>query len=322
MDQNRAITAVFVPAVWTLTVQKTGNGATSPIPGNYGFVNGVRKWVYANLMDGGDAFDRWTGDLMPWMPAENTVQELTMNQNRTVTAQFVPGDWTLTLATEEPAGNSCLPLYPGVGTYSYLNGRTAEVGVPSSCAERFFAGWTGDASGFYPNLSIPMNGNKSITAHFVATGFSLTTAISGQGGMNLSPGTFYYASGAAFTLTATPWPGWVFDHWEGDVPAGEDLNASSIDITMDRNRTLTAVMTQLPAHTLTITVLGPGITSPAAGVHEIEAGTTQYITALPNPGAALDHWEGDIGDADPTQTGISVVMDRDRSITVVFTTPH
>ncbi len=139
MDQDRTITAFFVPAVWTLTVQKTGNGATSPPPGNYGFVNGVQKWVYANLIDGGDAFDRWTGDLMPGMPVMSTVQELTMNQNRTVTAQFVPGDWTLTIATEGPAAGSCLPLYPGVGTYAYRNGRTAEIGV-SSCPERFFAG--------------------------------------------------------------------------------------------------------------------------------------------------------------------------------------
>ncbi len=319
MDQDRSITAVFVPAAWTLTVQKTGNGATSPAPGNYGFVNGAQKFVYANLMDGGDAFDRWTGDLMPGMPVISSVQELTMNQNRTVTAEFVPGDWTLTIATEGPEGGSCFPFNPGVGTYAYLNGRTAEIGA-SSCPGQFFAGWTGDANGLYPNLSIPMNSNKSITAHFTDTGFSLTTAISGQGGMNPSPGIFYYASGAAFTLIATPWPGWVFDHWEGDVPVGEDPNAVSIDVTMDQDRTLTAIMTQLPAHTLTITVLGPGITSPAAGIHEIEAGTTQYITALPNTGAALDHWEGDIGDADPTQNRIGVLMDQDRSITAVFTT--
>ncbi len=319
MDQNRTVTAIFVPAVWTLTVQKTGNGATSPVPGNYGFVNGVQKFVYANLMDGGDAFDRWTGDLMPGASATETTQELTMNQNRTVTAEFVPGDWTLTIATEGPVGGSCLPLYPGVGTYAYLNNRTAEVFL-NLCPGVFFAGWTGDAGGLLPNLSIPMNGNKSITAHFTDTGFSLTTAVSGQGWMTPPPGTFYYASGAAFTLIATPWSGWVFDHWEGDVPAGENPNDASIDITMNQNRTLTAVMTQLPAYTLTITVLGPGITSPAAGIHEIEAGITQYITALPNSGAALDHWEGDIGDADPTQNRIGVLMDQDRSITAVFTT--
>ncbi len=165
-----------------------------------------------------------------------------------------------------------------------------------------------------------MNAHKSIIAHFADTGFSLTTAISGQGGINLSPGTFYYASGASLTLIATPWPGWVFDRWEGDVPVGEEPNALSIDVTMDQNRTLTAIMTQLPAHTLTITVLGPGITSPAAGIHAFEAGTIQYIAALPNTGAALDHWEGDIGDADPTQNSIGVLMDRDRSITAVFTT--
>ncbi|HNT88732.1 MAG TPA: leucine-rich repeat domain-containing protein, partial [Candidatus Hydrogenedentes bacterium] len=60
MNQDRSITANFEPADWNLTIQVSGNGATWPNPGTYGYVNGIQAGVSANLVDGGDAFDQWS----------------------------------------------------------------------------------------------------------------------------------------------------------------------------------------------------------------------------------------------------------------------
>ncbi|HPO17454.1 MAG TPA: hypothetical protein PLI09_28735, partial [Candidatus Hydrogenedentes bacterium] len=319
MDQARNLTAIFVPAAWTLTVQKTGNGLTDPVPGSYGYVNGAQEYLYANLASGGDAFYRWTGDLMPGANGENSYQYLTMNQNRTVTAEFVPGNWTLAFSTEGSYGY-CLP-YPEPGIYAYLDGRMAYLNI-NYCSGIYFAGWSGDAGGYQPNISVEMDGNKSITAHYATSGFTLTTLITGNGWLNINPGTCGFADGVTLALEAHPNYGYVFDHWEGDVPAGEDPNNAELPVLMDMNRSLTAVFAP-DYKILTIIIDGLGSTEPSGsatpGTQHIYS-TNQFtcIQAILGPSTAFDHWSGDIGDADSHNVNICVQMDQDRTITAHF----
>ncbi len=322
MDQDRGVTAFFVPAVWTLTLQKNGNGMTSPVPGVYGYTNGANENFSCQLIPGGDAFDRWTGDLMQNSDPVSLWQNVSMTQNRTITAEFVPGDWTLTIGTEGGEGY-CQPD-PAPGVYSYLEGRTANITL-YACDAAYFAGWSGDASGYAVNTSVLMDGNKSVTAHYSSTGFTLTTAISGQGWLNLGTNSRGFAAGATFDVVANTSQGYVFDHWEGDVPAGEDTANPTLPVVMDMNRNLTAVFRE-DMKILTIIIDGPGSTSPAGS----PAPGTQYIyttnqnaciqTALASD-VAFDHWSGDVGNADVHWSSLCVLMDQDRTITAHFVEP-
>lgn len=73
-------------------------------------------------------------------------------------------------------------------------------------------------------------------------------------------------------------------------------------------------------YNLTITVNGTGNTSPEPGVHRVARGnfTTIYASPSTDSGWAFEHWAGDgIG----TGTAISVLMDADKTVEAVFTTP-
>lgn len=57
-------------------------------------MNGRVFYVRAIPVDGGDAFVRWTGDLPPDVDPRSFSLRLPMEQNRTLTAEFAPGDYT------------------------------------------------------------------------------------------------------------------------------------------------------------------------------------------------------------------------------------
>jgi len=72
-----------------------------------------------------------------------------------------------------------------------------------------------------------------------------------------------------------------------------------------------------PTYSLTITVTVGGITNPSPGVYAYTAGSNVFVTAIPDIGYMLDHWELDgnnIGAINPT----SVTMDADHTLQAVF----
>ncbi|HPO17245.1 MAG TPA: PASTA domain-containing protein [Candidatus Hydrogenedentes bacterium] len=318
MDQDRVITAVFSIADWTLTIAKTGNGNTDPAPGAYGFVDGATVNINANLIAGGDAFGQWVGDLMDGANAQQTYQFLTMNQDRTLTAEFVTGDWTLTLATTGP-GN----VWPGTGDFSYVDGRTANFSANSN-PSAYFAGWTGDLISDNPFGELVMDGNKSVTGNFEASGFTLEVTAGANGWVNLT-GTNYFASGAEPVLEANPDYNYVFDEWTGDVPAGQDPNSATITVLMDQNRSLTANFVERKP-VLTMIIDGTGSTNPAGAPdpglqHEYNPGEFVWVSAdFGTAGNAFSHWSGDIDDNDPNNWYLRLTMNRDRTVTAHYIT--
>ncbi|HNT88021.1 MAG TPA: hypothetical protein PKL84_09160, partial [Candidatus Hydrogenedentes bacterium] len=297
MDQDRSITALFEPADWDLTIQLSGNGATFPNPGTYGYVDGIQADVNANLLDGGDAFDHWTGDLPPANDPQNMFQQFIMDQDRTVTAEFVPGDWTLTVSR---AGAGAGSTWPNPGAYAYLDGRPAWVSANSEPGG-YFAGWTGDASGYNPQLQLTMDADKSVTANFATSGYTLNLSSTGPGFISPSTGSYQLATGAVVTLEAVPFGGAVFDGWTGDI-GGADPMDNPIDVTMDQNRAITATFMTEP-RVLTIIIEGTGTTDPAGsaapGTEHIYAdGQTAFVQSFyGTDGWAFSHWSGDLGDA-------------------------
>jgi hypothetical protein len=98
-----------------------------------------------------------------------------------------------------------------------------------------FTGWGGDA--FSPNdqITILMDGNKSVQANF-ANRSTLQVAVNGMGEVTGLPDFGSYAVGATAAITAVPAPGWEFSHWSG----ASTLKTLSTSILMNVSKTATA----------------------------------------------------------------------------------
>jgi hypothetical protein len=69
---------------------------------------------------------------------------------------------------------------------------------------------------------------------------------------------------------------------------------------------------------LTIVAGAGGTTNPAAGTYEFDQGAQAFVYAVPNAGYRFSHWSGDIGDKNPQQSPIDLLMTGDKTITANF----
>ena len=69
---------------------------------------------------------------------------------------------------------------------------------------------------------------------------------------------------------------------------------------------------------LTIVAGAGGITNPAAGTYEYAVGEQAFVYAAGNAGYRFSHWSGDIGDSNPQDTPITLLMTGDKTITANF----
>ena len=134
------------------------------------------------------------------------------------------------------------------GPYSYSEGTVVAVSATANPGYRF-VNWSGDISGMVPDANSPsvtvtMNANRVVTANFaVVPTYNLTMAVSPGGGGTTTPaagGPYSYAEGTAVVLSATANSGYRFVNWTGDVTGVPDVTLTSITVTMNANRAITA----------------------------------------------------------------------------------
>ena len=155
---------------------------------------------------------------------------ITMDGNKTLTANFASVNYTLTVVA---AGNGSTS--PAAGTYSYASG--AQVMVTATPASGYvFTGWAGAASGTSNPVTITVDGNKTLTANFVPTYYTLTVNSTWGGSTSPAAGTYSYVSGTQVMVTAMPSSGYVFTGWSGAASG----TSNPVTIGMDGNKTLTA----------------------------------------------------------------------------------
>ena len=141
----------------------------------------------------------------------------------------------------------------------------------------------------------------------------LTIGVDGQGTTTPSPASYTYNEGTQVTITATPASGWRFDHWGGDALG----TSTTVIITMNSNKNITAYFSQLPPtqYTLTINVSGQGTTNPGPGTYTYDKGIQVTIIATPASGWRFDHWGGDASGSSPT---FVITIDCNKSVTAYF----
>jgi hypothetical protein len=106
-----------------------------------------------------------------------------------------------------------------------------------------FTGWSGD--GYSPNnqITILMDGNKTLAANF-SNRATLQVFVRGAGSVGGVADQGSYALGASASLTAAPASGWEFSHWSGDVSSTQVATS----VVMNEPKVITAHFT-LPVAT-------------------------------------------------------------------------
>ena len=186
---------------------------------------------------------------------------------------------------------------------------------------------TGDNS--YVTTAFDLAGNQRIfnstvdmgcyeSAFYIAT-YELTTNVIGSGSVSPS-GITTHNDGAIVSVVATPVAGWSFDGWSG---ASTSVN-SSISITMDTDKTLTAIFSQIQ-YELTI-IENDGTVTPdsgtlANGVYTYNDGTVVEITAVANTGFVFDYYEitDSNGITNSSTNPLSITMTENMIVEAIFT---
>jgi len=224
---------VFLQGDWLLEINATEGGVTSPAAGIHAYLDGTVVWLFADPLPG-FAFQSWDGDLV------STAQyvPITMNGNKSVTANFAPADWTLTVSH---AGTGSGVTYPPKDTVKgFLDGRKTGIQLQGITPGSYWGGWSGDGTGYEYLQVVTMDQDHTVVANFQDTGYDLSIAVSGSGTTNLPLGFIPMAAGATPVIEAIPNEGWSFVEWQGDIGEADPFD-SALTLTMDQNRLITAV---------------------------------------------------------------------------------
>lgn len=142
------------------------------------------------------------------------------------------------------------------------------------------------------------------TAHYALSTSSVPTA---GGSISSSGGS--YVDKTEVTLTATPAPGYRFDHWGGNATGV----ATTAEITMDSQKTVKAYFVKLDNLSVLTSPVGGGNVNLGSGIYD--EGTELTLVAAPAIGYRFDHWEVD---ASGTSANIVITMDADKTVKAVF----
>ena len=299
MDSNKKVTACFEHETYKLNIAIDGQGTTNPESGNYTYNKGTRVTITASPAPDW-YFDHWAGDAS----GNSLIITLTMDSDKNITAYFEHITYELSIAISGQGTTE-----PEPGTYTYNKGTQVTItAVPA--LDWYFDHWAGDVSGNSSIITVTMNSDKDIIAHFKHLTCELNIAVDGQGTTNPPPGTHTCDKGTQVIITALPTPDWYFDHWAGDVSG----NSTAITITMDGDKNITAHFKHVTC-ILNIAIDGQGTTNPVPGTYTYDKGTQVTITASPASGWQFSHWQGDVSG---NSTTITITMDSDKSVTACF----
>jgi hypothetical protein len=295
------------PVSLLLTTTVSGSGSTNPAAGVYGHSPGESVSVSAQPSPGW-TFDHWL--LNGTNVGSSNPYNLTMFINRNLTAVFTQLQYSLNTSFSG-SGN----IYPASGTYLYPSYNVVNVSAtPNSGWNLSYWMVNGVNVGSSNPYPITMDANKTLTAVFTQIQYSLNITITGSGNTNPTPGVHPYLSGTTVNVNSNPNSGWALSYWTlNGVNVG---SGSSYSVTMDANKTLTAVFTQIQ-YSLNIIVSGSGTTIPSTGVHPYLSGTTVNVNANPANGWMLSYWSlngAKVGNA----SSYVVSMTADSTLTAVF----
>ena len=136
--------------------------------------------------------------------------------------------------------------------------------------------------------------------------------ISGAGGITSpAPGKYSYKEGSSVNVRAYPYSNYKFEKWTGDASGYGD----TINVLMDRAKTIKANFISIQTKTLTIQAGTGGTTNPKPGSYSHTKDSMASVLAIPESNYRFDKWTGGaIGSTNP----ISIFMNENKTIKANF----
>jgi uncharacterized repeat protein (TIGR02543 family) len=337
MDGNKSVTANFSLVCYTLTlnVNPSNGGSITPDPAKSAACSSDGQYTYGAVVsltasaNTGYTFGNWSGALS----GPQATKGLTMDGNKSVTANFSPICYTLTRnvspsgsITTDPAKSAACSS-DGQYTYGAVVSLTARANTGYT-----FVNWSGALSGPQATKSLTMDGDKSVTANFSANCYTLVVTIDPIGlnatitnSPSKSPGCSandQYTYGAVVSLMAMSPGGYTFSHWSGSLTGPQNPK----NLTVDGSESVTAHFIA-NCYTLTrnVSPSGSGSITPdppkSAGCpsnDQYTLGTSVSLRATPNSGYQFSSWSGALSGGTNPQ---SLTINGDASVTANFSVP-
>jgi photosystem II stability/assembly factor-like uncharacterized protein len=218
--------------IYTLSanVEPSEAGTVSPTQGEYDEGDEITLTATANT---GWVFAEWHGDYN----GTSNPASIMMNSDKNITARFEMREYDLKLETE--GGGTIDEQIITSKTKSYQEGTTVQLtAVPDEGRE--FVEWSGDLSGSTNPATITIDEEKSVTAHFKAVVYEVTTETIGQGEIIkqiITAGSGEIEMGTVLEFTAVPDNDYEFIEWSGDISGDEN----PIQVTVEDDMNITAV---------------------------------------------------------------------------------
>jgi uncharacterized repeat protein (TIGR02543 family) len=206
------------------------------------------------------------------------------------------------------AGFTFEPASPNVTDLVYFNSTgtdsdgsivnwTWNLGDGTTCSGQHIVHRYSEAGAYRVILTvIDDDGTGNANSHVVNIGrhaFILATSVDppGAGSVSLSPSGGSYDTGTVITLTASPSPGYIFDHWSGDSSG----TSTSVDVTMIEDKSVTAFFTPLnrPPN---VSVAAPANGSGVSGVVVVEGSAGDDNGSVQSVEVRVDDGSWDVAD--------------------------
>ena len=310
-----------VATIYTLTLIQSGGGVITVTPNQTIFQAGATATVNA-VPSSGYVFDHWKVDGADTALTIPTMG-VTMNSDHSVQAVFtaiLPVAITISpLSSSIMVGNSVvLTAIPTQGQAPYtvswvdeVSGSTVGTGLnyvftPTQAGTYHIHASVTDAIG-----GIATSQTAQITV--TTPPHTVTIQVSGAGSTTPAVGSYTANDGSTLAVTATPSSGNQFNGWTvNGVP--NNLNPLSIQIKAD---TLIIANFIPITHSISIQVIGSGITNPVAGSYIANDGASLSVSATPNTGNRFVKWT--VNGVDYTTNPLSTVVTANLSIVATFT---
>jgi uncharacterized repeat protein (TIGR02543 family) len=268
-----------------------------------GYLTGAPDKIHINM--------GWGGSQDGYYTVDNILNFSNIQGQYAVIDIHPPGGSTiyynLTISAERGGTTDPVP-----GIYKYKKDSSVQVrAIPK---EGFvFVKWSGDASGSANPITVEMDKDKSIRAHFTQVIRKLTVSADVGGTTDPPPGTLDYPDGTTVDVLALPDANYRFDKWSGDVSG----NSNPVSLLMDKDKSVKAHF--IRQYKLKLSTTAGGTTDPPPGTHIFDTGTNVSFTAIPEEFNVFINWSGT---SSSSSNPFSIWMNADKNYKANFRYIH
>jgi uncharacterized repeat protein (TIGR02543 family) len=324
IDADKTVTANFaeiLPDQYTLAVNTVGSGSVTKSPDQATYLSGTVVTLDPEAAAGW-TFTGWSGGDLS---GSTDPADITMNSNKSVTANFTQNEYTLTVlispAAAETAG--CAVNRNDAGSYNY--GDVVQL-TSNAVAGWTFSHWEGNLTGTNDPKDITIDGDKTVTANFVPTYTVTYNGNTSTGGV-VPTDANHYEQSVSVTVLANSGSlvktGYTFNGWNtaANGSGGANQAAGSSFIMGTANVTLYAQWT-INTYTVAFDSQGGSAVDSQTVPHD---GKVTKPTDPTKPGYAFAGWYKEPGytnpwvfDADTVTANVTLYAKWTRTYNITF----